>query len=1080
MSGDVGVLKSEVEMEDLNKQEDSNRQEAGLAQEGGGTKSSPRPGRFQVNIVSEKPQSASKVDKEKGSPESSSGLNSDGPSSPSGNEDFDHSMAMQTFGQNTIEVVPSLDYYRNLFSTSASAKQRPTLHELHEPIKMPSPMENVPEDTETQHQRAANSMKFGWIKGVLVRCILNIWGVMLFLRLTWIVGQAGVLYASIIVLLSAMVTTLTTLSMSAICTNGEVKGGGAYYMISRSLGPEFGGAIGLIFSVANTIAIAMYVVGFAETVALLLQDYDAQMVDLINDVRIIGEITVVILLVIVFIGMAWEAKIQLVLLVVLSIAIFNMVIGSFLPPTAAKAARGFTGYQADVFVENLKPGFQDGESFFSVFSIFFPAATGILAGANISGDLKDAQKAIPKGTLLAILISSIIYVGLSWLIGGCMIREASGIVKDVAFGNVSSVCFNGTMDCQYGIINDLAAAKVISAWMPLVLAGIFAASLSSALASLVSAPKVFQAVCKDKIFPKIEFFAVGVGPGDEPKRAYVLTFFIAAAFIAIGDLNTIAPLISNFFLASYALINFSCFSASLAKSPGWRPAFKYYNMWVALVASVICVGVMFLINWWAALLTIGIVSGLYLYVHSTKPEINWGSSNQAFLYKRALQTTIKLGNVPEHVKTFRPQILLLCGPPNCRPAMLHLVSHITKNTSLLLCGNVILGEQSQVFRQLRTAEYEQWLNYKKIKAFLAFTTAPTLRKGAQQLMQLGGLGKIRPNTIFMGFKRDWKTCKIEDVLDYQGIIHDAFDLELGVCILRLKEGVDVSAALNFEKEDPSTTKEEVKGENDVTTPTITVTDETERDKAEQDGAVGGVTEKEARESSALVQNSEADMNGQPDQTRPLLTSEKLVRNMQIDPVIKTTQKFLGKQPKGTIDVWWLFDDGGLTLLLPHLLTQKSNWQKCKMRVFASGKKERMDHEKRNMANMLSKFRIPHDSVTIIPDISKKPSAASIEKFNNLIRPWLLKDDEDPKSHPWKITEANVESLKEKTMRQIRLRELLEEHSRNASLIVMSLPMPRKELCPPIMYMSWLEVLSDDLPPMLLMRGNQTSVLTYYS
>ncbi|XP_030832126.1 solute carrier family 12 (sodium/potassium/chloride transporters), member 2 isoform X1 [Strongylocentrotus purpuratus] len=1079
MSGEVG----EMEMEDLNKQEDSNKQNTAPK-----SAPSPRPGRFQVNIVSENPEAAPKENKDKTSPihsEPSSG----GQSTPMGNEDFDQSMAMQTFGQNTIEVMPSLDYYRNLFSTSATAKQRPTLHDLHEPIKDPTP-QDAPSDTESRQPQVSSASKFGWIKGVLIRCVLNIWGVMLFLRLTWIVGQAGILYASVIVLMSAVVTTLTTLSMSAICTNGEVKGGGAYYMISRSLGPEFGGSIGLIFSVANTIAVAMYVVGFSETVALLLKDYDAQMVDLVNDVRIIGMITIVVLLAIIFIGMAWEAKIQLVLLVVLSIAILNMVVGSFLPVTEAKAAKGFTGYRKDVFVQNLKPGFQDGETFFSVFSIFFPAATGILAGANISGDLHDAQKAIPKGTLWAILISTVIYVGLSWLIGGCMIREATGSIVDVIAGNVTTACLNGTLECEYGLVNDLAAAKVISGWVPLVLAGIFAASLSSALASLVSAPKVFQAVCKDKIFPKIEYFAHGVGAGDEPKRAYVLTFFIAAAFIAIGDLNTIAPLISNFFLASYALINFSCFSASLAKSPGWRPAFKYYNMWVALVASVICVGVMFLINWWAALLTIAIISGLYMYVHSTKPEVNWGDSNQAFLYKRAIQTTIKLGNVPEHVKTFRPQILLLTGPPNCRPAMLHLCSHITKNTSLLLCGNVIIGEQPEVFRQLRTTEYEQWLNYKKLKAFLAFTTAPTLRKGAQQLMQLGGLGKIRPNTMFMGFKRNWSACKPEDLLDYVGIIHDAFDLQLGVCILRLQEGSDVSAALDFEKEEPYNQKEDLQPENEkacnsITTPTITITGTTQKDNAMKDNIDEEDEEEEeeekekenAKESTALVHNSDNQTNNQ---SRPLLTSEKLVRNMPIGSVIKTTQKFQGKQPKGTIDVWWLFDDGGLTLLIPHLLTQKTNWQKCKLRVFASGKKERVDDEKRKMANLLSKFRIPHDSVNIIPNIGKLPSAASIEKFNKIIEPWLLKEGEDPKAYPWKISEQDVESLNDKTMRQIRLRELLQEHSKDASLIVMSLPMPRKSLCPPIMYMCWLEVLSGDLPPMLLMRGNQTSVLTYYS
>lgn len=115
-----------------------------------------------------------------------------------------------------------------------------------------------------------------------------------------------------------------------------------------------------------------------------------------------------------------------------------------------------------------------------------------------------------------------------------------------------------------------------------------------------------------------------VGPGDEPRRGYILTFLIAGAFIAIGELNVIAPVISNFFLMSYALINYAVFAASLGKSPGWRPSFKYYNMWVSLVGALVCIVIMFLINWWAALLTIVIIIALYKYVDYKKPEVGLG------------------------------------------------------------------------------------------------------------------------------------------------------------------------------------------------------------------------------------------------------------------------------------------------------------------------------------------------------------------------------------------------------------------------------------------------------------------------
>ena len=167
----------------------------------------------------------------------------------------------------------------------------------------------------------------------------------------------------------------------------------------------------------------------------------------------------------------------------------------------------------------------------------------------------------------------------------------------------------------------LQVMEAVSGWGPIVTAGIFASTLSSALASLVGAPKTFQAVCKDHLFPYIDFFGVGYGPGQEPRHGYLLAFFVAIAFILIGDLNVIAPIISNFFLIVYALINYAVFAASLGRSPGWRPSFKYYNMWVSLLGALLCLAMMFLINWWAALVTIVIVIVLYKYIDFTKPEV---------------------------------------------------------------------------------------------------------------------------------------------------------------------------------------------------------------------------------------------------------------------------------------------------------------------------------------------------------------------------------------------------------------------------------------------------------------------------
>ncbi|XP_075034944.1 solute carrier family 12 member 2 isoform X2 [Mixophyes fleayi] len=719
---------------------------------------------------------------------------------------------LRTFGHNTIDAVPRIDHYRHTAADLGEKLLRPSLAELHDEIdKEPfedgfaNGEEGTPTgDAMTNHVADGKGVvKFGWIKGVLVRCMLNIWGVMLFIRLSWIVGQAGIGLSVLVIAMATVVTTITGLSTSAIATNGFVRGGGAYYLISRSLGPEFGGAIGLIFAFANAVAVAMYVVGFAETVVQLLQENNALMIDDINDIRIIGAITIVLLLGISVAGMEWEAKAQIVLLIILLLAIVDFFIGTVIP-VEDKKSKGFFGYKAEIFSENFGPAFRDDETFFSVFAIFFPAATGILAGANISGDLADPQQAIPKGTLLAILITTIVYMGVAVSVGSCVVRDASGSSNDTLSAAVmnctEAACkldydFSACKpDCKFGLMNNFQVMSMVSGFAPLITAGIFSATLSSALASLVSAPKVFQALCKDNIYPGLQMFAKGYGNNNEPLRGYLLTFLIALGFILIAELNVIAPIISNFFLASYALINFSVFHASLAKSPGWRPAFKYYNMWVSLIGALLCCGVMFVINWWAALLTYVIVIGLYIYVTYKKPDVNWGSSTQALTYLNALQHTIRLAGVEDHVKNFRPQCLVLIGAPNSRPALLHLVHAFTKNVGLMICGHVHMGPRRQAMKELLTdqARYQRWLIKNKTKAFYSPVHAEDLRDGAQYLMQAAGLGRMRPNTLVIGFKNNWIQSDMKEVETYINLFHDAFDYQYGAVVIRLREGLDIS------------------------------------------------------------------------------------------------------------------------------------------------------------------------------------------------------------------------------------------------------------------------------------------------
>lgn len=994
---------------------------------------------------------------------------------------------LRTFGHNTIDAVPNIDFYRQTAAPLGEKLIRPTLSELHDELDK-EPFEdgfaNGDELTpaeEAAAKEAAESkgvVKFGWIKGVLVRCMLNIWGVMLFIRMTWIVGQAGIVLTCVIISMATVVTTITGLSTSAIATNGFVRGGGAYYLISRSLGPEFGGSIGLIFAFANAVAVAMYVVGFAETVVELLVSSDVVMTDQLNDIRIIGTITIIILLGISVAGMEWEAKAQIFLLVVLISAIFNYFIGSFIP-IKSKEPAGFFGYDASLMWENMGPDFRE-ETFFSVFAIFFPAATGILAGTNISGDLADPQMAIPKGTLLAILITGIVYLGVAVSAGSCILRDASGNMNDTIssqfmincstaackFGYDFSTCKSQNA-CRYGLHNDFQVMSLVSGLGPVITAGIFSATLSSALASLVSAPKVFQALCKDNIYPGLQMFAKGYGKNNEPLRGYILTFGIALGFILIAKLNTIAPIISNFFLASYALINFSVFHASLANSPGWRPSFKYYNMWVSLAGAILCCGVMFVINWAAALLTNVIVMALYIYVSHKKPDVNWGSSTQALTYHEALTHTLHLSGVEDHIKNFRPQCLVMTGYPNSRPALLDLVHSFTKNVGLMICGHIRMGYRRPNFKELATDQtrYQRWLLKNETKAFYMPVLAEDLRQGCQYLLQAAGLGRLKPNTLVLGFKNDWRDGDMMNVETYISMIHDAFDFQFGAVILRLKEGLDVSHIQG--QDELLSSQEKSSGMKDVIV-SIDTSKDSDADSSKPSSK------------ATSLQNSPAIQKDKKSPTVPLNVSDQRL--------LEASQQFQRKQGKGTVDVWWLFDDGGLTLLIPYLLTNKKRWKECKIRVFIGGKINRIDHDRRAMATLLSKFRIDFSDITVLGDINTKPKKEHMAAFEEMIEPYRLKEDDMEQeaaerlknSEPWRITDNELELYRAKTYRQLRLNELLKEHSSTANLIVMSLPLARKGAVSSALYMAWLEALSKDLPPILLVRGNHQSVLTFYS
>uniref|UniRef100_A0A182SS49 Amino acid permease/ SLC12A domain-containing protein n=1 Tax=Anopheles maculatus TaxID=74869 RepID=A0A182SS49_9DIPT len=850
----------------------------------------------------------------------------------------------------TRDPLPRLEHYR----TSQKAIRRPSIGELHGDLDEQDSdcnQKNDPFPTGSDHR-----VRLGWIQGVLIPCLLNIWGVMLFLRLSWIVSLAGILETLLIIGLSYLVCVITTLSLSAICTNGQVKGGGIYYLISRSLGPEFGGAVGIVLAFSNSVSASMNTIGFCSSLNQLLGgcvhyhgngrfsignssllstgSFGVKIVDGgVNDMRIVGTVTLLVMVIICAVGMDWETKAQNVLVIAISVAIGGFILGVFLGPrTDTDRGKGFTGLSGDRFVDNLGPDYRYSEGieqdFFSVFGIFFPSVTGVQAGANICGELKDPATAIPKGTLLALLISGISYVVFVLLAGSASYRDASGNLMDLVNGTFAT-CQRTLPEqepCKYGLHNDYNIMQLMAVSGAVIYAGCFAATLSTALTNLLSVPRIIQALGTDRLYPGLTFFAKGYGKHNEPYRSYALVLCVSVLFVLLANLNLVAPLISNFYLASYALINFCTFHAATVKPIGWRPTFRFYNQWVSLFGTVLCVLIMFLIDIISTGVTMVLIFVLHLAVMYRKPAVNWGSTTQAQSYKSALTAALKLQCVGDHVKNYHPSVLVLTGNPSSRPALLDLAHQITKTQALLIVGDVVRDRLSHRKRELRLNESRSFMERRKVQGFYELIDGIGLEKGVRALMQTSGVGKLSPNIVLVGYKADWMRCSVPELQTYYNVLNDVFDNRMSLAILRLPNGLDHSHL-----------------SSDVTS----------------DGSFGTIANDSLSSLEQIIDTAPtAHKLMYVDSNLGLQSTKKCLRkaentkespsNTSRDSIACSTRNgsclplelhdrlnvFHYKQPTGTIDVWWLYDDGGLTMLIPYILSLRSKWVNCKVRVFA--------------------------------------------------------------------------------------------------------------------------------------------------
>ncbi|XP_029808483.1 solute carrier family 12 member 6 isoform X1 [Suricata suricatta] len=1038
-----------------------------------------------------------------------------------GDEYFDKNLALFEEEMDTRPKVSSLlNRMANYTNLTQGAKEHEEAENITEGKKKPT-----------------KTPQMGTFMGVYLPCLQNIFGVILFLRLTWVVGTAGVLQAFAIVLICCCCTMLTAISMSAIATNGVVPAGGSYFMISRALGPEFGGAVGLCFYLGTTFAAAMYILGAIEIFlvyivprAAIFRSDDAlkESAAMLNNMRVYGTAFLVLMVLVVFIGVRYVNKFASLFLACVIVSILAIYAGaiksSFAPPhfpvcmlgnrtlssrhidicsktkeinnmtvpsklwgffcnssqffnatcdeyfvhNNVTSIQGIPGLASGVITENLwsnylpkgeiieKPSAKSSDvlgslnheyvlvdittSFTLLVGIFFPSVTGIMAGSNRSGDLKDAQKSIPIGTILAILTTSFVYLSNVVLFGACIegvvLRDNDYLLgichKEKKFGDaVKGNLVVGTLSWP-------------SPWV--IVIGSFFSTCGAGLQSLTGAPRLLQAIAKDNIIPFLRVFGHSKANG-EPTWALLLTAAIAELGILIASLDLVAPILSMFFLMCYLFVNLACALQTLLRTPNWRPRFRYYHWALSFMGMSICLALMFISSWYYAIVAMVIAGMIYKYIEYQGAEKEWGDGIRGLSLSAARFALLRLEEGPPHTKNWRPQLLVLLKLDEDlhvkHPRLLTFASQLKAGKGLTIVGSVIVGNFLENYGEALAAEQtiKHLMEAEKVKGFCQLVVAAKLKEGISHLIQSCGLGGMKHNTVVMGWPNGWRQSE------------------------------DARAWKTF---------------------------------------IGTVRVTTAAHLALLV-----------------------AKNISFFP--SNVEQF----SEGNIDVWWIVHDGGMLMLLPFLLKQHKVWRKCSIRIFTVAQLEDNSIQmKKDLATFLYHLRIEaevevvemHDSDisaytyerTLMMEqrsqmlrhmrLSKTErdrEAQLVKDRNSMLRLTSIGSDEDEETETYQ-EKVHMTWTKDKYMASrgqkaksmegfqdllnmrpdqsnvrrmhtaVKLNEVIVNKSHEAKLVLLNMPGPPRNPEGDENYMEFLEVLTEGLERVLLVRGGGSEVITIYS
>lgn len=553
----------------------------------------------------------------------------------------------------------------------------------------------------------SKAKKFGTFGGVFTPSILTILGVIMYLRFPVILGQAGLINTLGIIVVAHIISFSTSLSLASLSTDKTVKTGGTYFMISRSLGLPIGGTLGLSLFVGLALSVSLYLIGFAESFLTYWS-----MDDSINSIRIAGTIILILVTTITFISTSLAIKSQYFIMTAMVLSLLSIFLGH----------HEFTPEKI-----NLQP-IANAAPFMLLFGIFFPAVTGFEAGVAMSGDLKNPKKSLPLGAVSAVTVGFIIYIALAFFFAFTVDSSALANDKDILFK--------------------------ISLVPELVIAGIWGATLSSALGSILGAPRILQAIAMDKIAPK--FFAKGTGKTNEPRNALLLAFVIAEAGILIGELDVIARIVSMFFITTYAFLNLASAIESWSSSD-FRPAFKTPRF-ISIIGAAAAFIVMILLDF-AALLGAVIVLGLiFFFLKRRELTLEAGDAWSSFWTNLAKHSLLSLSKEKVSRRNWRPNILLFRGGEQERMHLVDLGLAMSGKLGSLTDFELIIqpNSKNKAIPQISSKKTPA----KDLRFFKRKFETESLQDGLKTVTSVYGFSGFEPNTVMMGWSRNVQNADV--------------------------------------------------------------------------------------------------------------------------------------------------------------------------------------------------------------------------------------------------------------------------------------------------------------------------------